>query len=63
MWIGLVLAAWGFWCLLRAPVLAARYRREAHCEVWVHTLCSPMEWRAMGVLWLLLGIGALIYAH
>ncbi|HWI61470.1 MAG TPA: hypothetical protein VNT75_06520 [Symbiobacteriaceae bacterium] len=63
MWIGLVLAAWGFWCLLRAPALAVRYRRAVPRSVWADTVCSPMEWRAMGVLWLLLGIGAFLYAH
>ncbi|HYF94843.1 MAG TPA: hypothetical protein VD969_21730 [Symbiobacteriaceae bacterium] len=68
MWMGLVLAAWGLWCLLCAPGLAARYRRAGirpTRQTWVERdepLCSPMEWRAMGILWLLLGVGALIYS-
>ncbi|HWI52343.1 MAG TPA: hypothetical protein VNT01_09430 [Symbiobacteriaceae bacterium] len=69
MWMGLILIAWGLWCLVRAPGLAARRRHDAvppARQTWVEhdePLCSPMEWRAMGILWLLLGIGALIYAH
>lgn len=65
----LALLAWGLWCFLRAPSLAARYSREIasgparfrspDCADPDYPLCTPLEWRAMGIMWSLLGIWGL----
>lgn len=54
----LCLIAWGLWCLLRAPVLAARYQRDLddRHDFPDLKLVSPREWRLMGSAWLAVGL-------
>jgi hypothetical protein len=58
------LLAWGLWCLLLAPALAARYGRadpkyavRPDLPELDYPLANPLQWRVMGAVWCLLSFG------